>query len=108
MLKNRLSLLIKKLAGVRYPKLLLKPAIRILEKIWDIDHRRFETKEWKEFYDLLTKDIPPCLACLETCGTKTDGTPIMATREDTHYDKEGNIVDYEKSTYSQRYTKEKK
>ena len=75
------------------------------DKIDDI----FETKEWKEFYDLLTKDIPPCWACLETCAVRSvDGKPILAGREDIHYDKDGNIVDNENSTYSQRYAKEKK
>ena len=75
------------------------------DKIEDI----FKNKEWKEFYDLLTKDIPPCIACLETCAVRSvDGKPILAGREDIHYDKDGNIVDNEHSTYSQRYTKEKK
>jgi|SRR6056300_228367 hypothetical protein len=94
----------KSMKDPKFQSLLKVSKVSDYDKIDDI----FETKEWKEFYDLLTKDIPPCLACLETCGTKTDGTPIKATREDTHYDKEGNIVDYEGSTHSQRYTKEKK
>ncbi len=69
------------------------------EKIDDI----FETKEWKEFYDLLTKDIPPCVACLETCGVRSvDGTPVKATREDTHYDRSGNIKEYRDSIYSKK------
>lgn len=55
------------------------------DKIEDI----FKNKEWKEFYDLLIKDIPPCHACYQTCGFKEDGTPIKEVREDTYFNEDG-------------------
>ncbi len=95
----------KNMNDPQFQPLLKVSKVSDYDKIDDI----FETKEWKEFYELLTKDIPPCIACLKTCAVNSiTGKPVEATREDTYYNKEGNIVDYEKSTYSQRYTKEKK
>ena len=55
------------------------------DKIEDI----FKNKEWKEFYDLLANNIPPCRACFYTCGLKKDGTPIKEEREDTFFNKDG-------------------
>ena len=76
------------------------------DKIEDI----FKNKEWKEFYDLLANDIPPCHACFQTCGFKKDGKPIKEIREDAYFNKDGT----ERKTnsaysgkYSQMHKKEK-
>ena len=75
----------KNMRDPRFQPLVKVSKVSDYNKIDDI----FETKEWKEFYDLLTKDIPPCHACYQTCGFKEDGTPIKEVREDTHFNKDG-------------------
>lgn len=95
----------KNMKDPQFQRLLKVSKVSDYDKIDDI----FETKEWKEFFTLLKKNIPPCWACLETCAVRSvDGKPFIAVREDTHYDKDGNIRVNEGSIYSQRYTKDKK
>jgi len=71
-----------------FKKLIKVSKVADYNKIDDI----LETKEWKEFYDLLINDIPPCMACLETCGVSlTDGKPFKEEREHIYFNKDGTI-----------------
>ena len=80
-----------------FQKLVKVSKLKDYDKIEDI----FKNKEWKEFYDLLVKNIPPCHACFQTCGYKLDGTPIKRVREDMSFDSKGNVEEHTGSPYSQ-------
>ena len=81
-----------------FKNLLKVSKISDYNKIDDI----LETKEWKEFYDLLINDIPPCKACSDTCGVRSVDGKLGEVREDTYYDTNGNMYDYKDSHYSQK------